>query len=358
MKKVLLAMASAFALTTLAFADKVSYKAFNKMFMEDAFFYHANDEYEHDFPALKNEVYAELLTDKIDAMIDAYAVFDDLNGKDFGFVWDVESFDWYVELRPFSHLTLGFHDNIFAKGSYLPVWDDNIASGDIGSDGTTLVFSQDKLRLAVTFPFGDSLSQANYLKDDEDDPFNFGVGAIYDATSVQVGATIQDVINKNRRTFGMFVSTPDFFTIQKGFTFNAGITSSETIYGCKDVISLGPVDASVAGDFLTNFGLGFNSNGFKFAIDLLTNFVEDNTYDLYTGLSVDWTLEKTVGANITVKVAADFSDDYIDLDNAYEFMFNLYKRFDKKQTAGVGFDGAICGSTWAVAMPVYWKYYF
>ena len=149
MKRIALAFV-AIAFTASAFAADVTF--YNKLYEEDAFLYHndADDENEKDFPVLKDKMSVEYKSEHVDAGITAVVGLDDFDGKNFGIDGYID--DWYVEYRLIQPITLALHDNIYMDGSALPVYDDNVSGGNIGSDGFTVVyrpsFLNNALRLA------------------------------------------------------------------------------------------------------------------------------------------------------------------------------------------------------------------
>lgn len=238
---------------------------------------------------VSNRVYAEIKTDKTDAMVKATFTFNDYsNDSDYGLKWTGYVDDWYVEYRPWDFLTAGFHDNIYMQGSYLPIYDDNLYSGNIGSEGVTVVFRptalKNALRIAATVPFTTNLNWVRadkYLREDGskirkprwDDTvlvgdtreykyydkgsktfkldsylsdlydyntiddwyrsgtvFNTGIGAIYSVEYFEAGVTIQDIFDKYERTFGTYVAFPGFFGVVKGLTVGGGIAHTKAPY--------------------------------------------------------------------------------------------------------------------------------
>ena len=146
------AVLAALTMASSAFAE-VTFEAYNKLSSDVVTFNHkdAADETEKVFGGLTNKIYAEILTDRIDAMVEGKFAIDDYTGRDdYGVKWKGDVSDWYVEARVVDGLiTLGYHDAIWSEGSYLPIYDDNVFAGNIGSKGFTLVVRPiDGLRIA------------------------------------------------------------------------------------------------------------------------------------------------------------------------------------------------------------------
>lgn len=104
----------------------------------------ATMEYDTDvyFPGIKERMYADISTDKVDAGVKETLSFQNYSfgkttipGTDFSVHGDVahdhffitgDINDWWVEFRPIDKLTLGLHDTIWTDGAYLPIWDDHV----------------------------------------------------------------------------------------------------------------------------------------------------------------------------------------------------------------------------------------
>ena len=195
MKKIVIAAFAALAFIGSAFAE-VKLSFYNKVYEEDVIWTKGSEDKsggiltaaglpgkdaKTDFPALKERMFAEVKSDQVDAMVKGTLAIDDYDEKHFGFDGKVD--DWYIEFRPVEILTLALHDNVSSEGSYLPIYDDNLQGGNIGSDGFTTVLRPNAfnkaLRIAVTVPFefdGYNDTDQNYIngsKDDGEDE-NFG----------------------------------------------------------------------------------------------------------------------------------------------------------------------------------------
>ena len=146
-----------------AFAD-LHVNFYNKLYSEDTVIEHddAAGETNAYFPGIKERMYADIITDKVDAGVKGtFHFFQNTDSDHFGF-FGAEINDWWVEFRPFDFLTFGLHDDIWADGSYFPVWDDNVSGGNIGSSGFTAVLRPvENFRIGATIPGDDAINWLN-----------------------------------------------------------------------------------------------------------------------------------------------------------------------------------------------------
>ena len=251
MKKIISGFAALAFASALSFADELNLSFYNKLYEEDAIFQHSDeaDETSKDFPGIKERMQAEVTSEKVDAMVKATVTLDDYDEKHFGLQGKVD--DWYVEFRPLDIVALGLHTSIHPDGSTLPIYDDNLGAGNIGSDGFTVSAKPvEGLRLAVTAPFdfnGDTSNGAvNYLNGKEEDGenknFAVGFGAIYDHELFQIGASLQDALNSDGRQIGAYINMPKLFGKVEPLTIGAGFAHSEVelpVISDEDLISVG-----------------------------------------------------------------------------------------------------------------------
>lgn len=165
------------------------------------------DETTKDFAGLEENVVATFTSEKVDAELDVTFILDDWNDRNFGFAWDDVS--WFVEYRPVEMVALGFHEDVWLEGSYLPIYDDNVALGNLGSEGFTVAVTPiEGLKLAVTVPFGGE-DNVNYFtsKDENNDTvnLNIGFGAEYAFEEMfTIGAAVSNVSDSDNRGFGVY----------------------------------------------------------------------------------------------------------------------------------------------------------
>lgn len=401
MKKLLAAFAAILACSSV-FAE-FSYRFYNKVYSDTMNIRHVDEDYlgapfdfkgdeddsytDTEFLGIYNRVYAEVKTDKTDAMIKATFGFDDWTGdSDYGFHWTGYVDDWYVEYRPWSFLTLGFHDAIYMDGSYLPVFDDNLYSGNIGSEGVTAVYIPSALngalRIAATTPFTTKTNWAHADDEDTGDPddtFDVGIGAIYTVDLFQVGATIQDIFDGDERRFGTYVNLPTLFGLCKELTVGGGFAHSEgnAVYdfdGSKtwdDYTYFGGVNGenllssylTYSGKVLVNAELVWNFNdddwGSLVFVDDKGN-VSAGGWDFYTAASVQFWISTPLSFEIVGKLVADTAQaDGVDsLENIYAGEFNIYYQLTQHSEVSVGASVDYFDKNYKVCFPCYWKYTF
>ena len=396
MKKIITVLAAAALASSLAFADGLKLSFYNKLYQEDAILDHydngedddGDSETVTDFPALKERMFVEVKSDRVDAMVKATFKFDDLDGSHFGFVGSYVN-DWYVEFRPVEVLSLGMHDQIYSDGSYLPVYDDNLWAGNIGSNGFTVAFKPiENLRIAATVPFSTIASEEdspneNYLngkkEKNEDEEFDTGIGAIFDHELFQIGASIQDILDGDDRQVGAYINMPNLFGAVEGLTVGAGFAASERpreSFG--DLISVGHIEGGVSYENLLSAYATIELGKFSLSAEMLYNLgykhdVKDAGwdavhnrklytavgYDFYTGAAISFGLVDKLTATVTGKLMLDLAsdaDDEADLMTSGAFAIDY--ELNERNTLGAEFDVGICDSDWAVAIPVYWKYHF
>lgn len=406
MKKIALALA-AIAFSASAFAADVTF--YNKVYEEDAFYYHDDeaDENTTDWPVLKDEMSVEYQSEHVDASITAVVGYDDFDNQHFGIDGYID--DWYVEYRLIEPLTLGLHDNIYADGSYLPVYDDNVQGGDIGSDGVTITwrpsFLNNALRIAGTLPFNFTKDEDNFgndtnwlkTKDDDDDDkyVNIGIGAIYDHELFQLGVSVQDIADGDERVIGAYVSFPGLFGQVEGLTIGGGLThaSRESFegddyfvddlddrgIGFNDLTWFGGVTGenlvsanltyekegapvSVGVDFLYNLGQKYIGSGLETDESGWTASDDSSIYawDLYTAASLTFgiteQLSATVGGKLMVDTAADDDVQGDKLENVYGVNLGVDFTLDDHNSFGAGFEFQTCDSDYQIAVPLYWQW--
>lgn len=409
MKKLLAGFAAILACSSI-FAE-FSYRFYNKVFSDTMNIRHVDRDYlgssidfkgtkddsytDTEFLGIYNRVYAEVKTDKTDAMIKAKFGFDDwTDGSDYGFRWEGGIEDWYVEYRPWNFLTLGFHDAIYMDGSYLPVYDDNLYSGNIGSEGVTAVYIpaalNGSLRIAATTPFTTNTNWVKADKDDirelddthdSDDTFDVGIGAIYTVDLFQVGATLQDIFDGDERRFGTYVNLPTLFGLCNELTVGGGFAHSEggAVYdfdGSKtfdDYTYFGGVNGeNLLSSYLTytkdkkfivNAEFVWNMNDsdfyfFKYVDDKGKNVA--GGWDFYTAASVQFWISTPLSFEIVGKLVADTAqaDGVDDLDNIYAGEFNIYYQLTQHSEVSAGVSVACFDKNYKVCFPCYWKYSF
>ena len=386
MKKIFAGAFAVAAVCGIAFAD-VHVNFYNKLYSEDPVVVHhknyEKDKYETDvyFPGIKEQMYADIKTDRVDVGVKGtlslnHYEFDDENLfgiKHDHFFIKGEIDDWWVEFRPFSKATLGLHDTIWADGSYLPIWDDNVTAGNIGSDGFTFIFKPiEQLRLAATIPSGmDYDTAVNWLNDSAEDEehenfhnFHFGMGAIFDVDMFQVSANIQGIPCSGGRQFGTFINMPGIFGIVKELSIGAGFTHAWGNDWGQNQLSGLIADAGLRYENLMNVYVTYDAGSFGLSAEIAFNFDFDdvnyfggNGYDFYTAVAVSFGLMDKLTATATGKLLYDFADSSkkgLGLGTGASFAIDY--EVNKRNMIGAEVDFNLVDDYWDFAVPVYWKY--
>ncbi|WP_296320272.1 hypothetical protein [Treponema sp. UBA3813] len=403
MKKIisiLVAFASTFS---LAFAEGTEISFSNKIYEEDYVLEHTDKKYddegesktEKDFPGIKEKMSVELTSEQVDAMVAAIVTVDDYDEQHFGVQGEVD--DWYIEFRPIHPVTFGMHTSIYADGSYLPIYDDNIATGDIGSSGFTVTFRptvlKDALRLSFSAPFdfdGDtSTGKINWFNgskdhtnaetgdpDPEQEKFDFRLGAIYNHDYFNLGVSIQDVADDDERQIGVYLALPTLLGASENLTIGGGFATAESEGGVAAFDDL-TFYGGISYKKLVNGFLTYETDAFSFKAEALYNFGENfgfddddevfYLWDFYSAASVSFKLAEKLTASLTGKVMIDLKKnaDFAALigkdekaANVYAAAFALDFDINERNTVGAEFDIDTFDGNWAVAVPVYWEYHF
>lgn len=392
MKKIIAGLVAIAAATGFAFAD-INLSFYNKLYEEDALVDHYDDDgtgdsdTKTDVPGLKERMYAEVTSDKVDAMVKATFALDDYDDKHFGLQGELN--DWYIEFRPFSILAFGMHTGIFSDGSLLPVYDDNLSAGNIGSEGFTVSITPiEALRIGVTTPFsfdGDySNGAVNYLNgnedDGEDENFNIGVGAIFTHDLFEATLSIQDILDSDDRQIGAYILAPGLFGVYEPLTIGAGFAHAWGYKGAfSDLISVGHVEAGLGYENLLSAWAAIEFEKFSLTAEVLYNLGGDDEwvkamgynpltydgddgffgYDFYTGASISFGLVESLTATVTGKALIDTTSS--SKGGAETMLFGEFAvdyDLNDNNTIGAAFDLGTCDKDWAIAVPVYWQYHF
>ena len=381
MKKIVIAAFAALAFIGSAFAE-VKLSFYNKVYEEDVIWTKGSEDKsggiltaaglpgkdaKTDFPALKERMFAEVKSDQVDAMGKGTLAIDDYDEKHFGFDGKVD--DWYIEFRPVEILTLALHDNVSSEGSYLPIYDDNLQGGNIGSDGFTTVLRPNAfnkaLRIAVTVPFefdGYNDTDQNYIngsKDDgEDENFHIGAGFIFSLPQFEIGATLQNIPCSDHRLIGVSAAFPTLFGLNEGLNLRVGFTNSkEEAAGFDDLIEF----VGVTGENVLNAALTYEKDAISLAVEAVYALdVDDGDPESYEAISFGYAVNEQLGVGVTGKVIT-FSDS--DYSPVLEFGVNADYSVTEHSTVGVEFDFFTWGGIKdiydglkGIKVPVYWKW--
>lgn len=356
----------ALAVASSAFAE-TSFKAFNKLSSDVVLLEKNGDETTNSFPGIKNKIKAEVKSDHVDAMVDGVILFQDVTSEnDYALSWKDPINDWYVEARILDDmLTFGFHDEINPEGTYLPIWDDNVAAGNIGSEGFTLVYRPiEGLRLAASLPFTDT--EANWLKVDgaQDDVLgasekktNIRLGAIYDMGIAEFGVAAHDILDSDELSFGFYVYSAGFFGVKEGLGFRAGFAHGENEVGFEKALFSNKKTNVTGKNFwnvafempkLLPVGLTLEAAG--------NTDDADSDYDIYAAAKVDVGINEKLSLAVTGKTGLDLSDN--GKDTAIEAIVALDISVSKKDKFEVSADFYKPGDDWNLKFPCYWKHTF
>lgn len=384
MKKIIAGLVAIAAATGFAFAD-INLSFANKLFEEDAIIEHddAADDTTTDFPGIKERMEAEVSSDRVDAYVKATVTLDDNDNDHLGFSGTVN--DWYIAFRPIQILTLGMNTAITSDGSLLPVYDDNLGAGNIGSDGFTVsVTPIEALRIAATIPFGFDSGDTNYLNGDADDgehdSFHFGLGAIYTHELFEATLSIQDIPCDDDRQIGAYILAPGLFGVFEPLTIGAGFAHAWGYKGAfSDLISVGHVEAGLGYENLLSAWAAIEFEKFSLTAEVLYNLGGDDEwvkamgynpltydgddgffgYDFYTGASISFGLVENLTATVTGKALIDTTSS--SKGGAETMLFGEFAvdyDINDNNTIGAAFDLGTYDKDWAVAVPVYWEYHF
>ena len=329
------------------------------------------DETTKDFAGLEENVVATFTSEKVDAELDVTFILDDWNDKNFGFAWDDVS--WFVEYRPVEKIALGFHEDVWLEGSYLPIYDDNVALGNLGSEGFTVAATPiEGLKIAVTVPFGEGDDGVNYFtrkdEDDETVKLNIGFGAEYAFEEMfTVGAAVSNVADSDNRGFGVYAMLKPLaeqdFVIRVGYSYSKAegeITEDDEVVGKYyenkiDDLSISE-DFGVFGKSLFNVSVEYSLDALSFSAETLFNTDDKNSdYDMYFAACVGYELSESLSADVTGKFLFDNSSNGaepvigVNPNVAYTFGSHTF-------SAGLNYE--TCDGDSFISIPLSWGYSF
>ncbi len=346
MKKTLKAFAvtAAFlAAGACAFAE-TSVNAYNKLSSDLVKIDMTEDGTTTSFPGVKNRIYAEVLSDRVDAMVKGDLIFsieDAVNSdlKEYNYLkMDLELADWYVEVRPIDMLTIGLHDGITTPGSYLPVYDDNLSSGNMGSDFSLCLRPIKGLRIAGSLDL-----EADFGKEGSTPAFNFGADYVLDDIG-SFGVIVRDVAatedDKWDGTLGVYAGLSclkdvGFDFVNVGFALNAA------------------ADTGVGGNLLS-IGYSYSNKSFNLSGDFVTNF-EAKDIDVYLALCPNYKINSNFRTGLSFAVVGSYVENSAAILDFYPYVD--YVNGSHKIETGVRFNVNTSGET-VISFPTYWKYTF
>ena len=306
------------------------------------------------------------------------SVEDALDDKDVkGNKFTLTDHDWFIEFRPIKEFAIGWNDDLFVSGSSLPVWDDDIKAGNYTTnDGIALI-----ARPVEGLTIGAGLDQSAFSLDDDDFKPVINFGANYEYQDMfAAGVAVQNVAgssvdgDKRKLTVGAFAS----ITAVENLTINLGYTHND--YEGIDFGLVNPFENfNIIGQNVATLGATYETNGLSLAADAAFNFngaddtdeegltqfaeADENRYDAYFGLCVEYAITEQFTAGVTGLVALDLSsnddvfadkaDLYFAVGPAVKYALNDHNEF----SVGVNFEKA--GSDYqAMNIPLSWTYNF
>lgn len=285
--------------------------------------------------------------------------------------------DWFIEFRPIKEFAIGWNDDLFVSGSSLPVWDDDIKAGNYTTnDGIALI-----ARPVEGLTIGAGLDKCSFGGDDDDYKPIINFGANYEYQNMfAAGVAVQNVAgssvdgDKRKLTVGAFAS----ITAVENLTLNLGYTHND--YEGIDFGLVNPFENfNIIGQNVATLGATYEANGLSLAADAAFNFngaddtdeegltqfaeADENRYDAYFGLCVEYAITEQFTAGVTGLVALDLSsnddvfadkaDLYFAVGPAVKYALNDHNEF----SVGVNFEKA--GSDYqAMNIPLSWTYNF
>lgn len=320
------------------------------------------------FAGFANETIAEVHTDKVSAGLEIHSFINsrkyrnsDNDKKSYLEFSGYTVKDYWIEFSPVKILALGFHDTINALGSYLPVWDDNLASGNLGSDFVFVLKPVDGLKIAGGIDFISTIgviNPASVQKPDEEIratnlKTNLGVEYVADNELWSIGFTARNIFDDGR-SFGLYGS----FSGLDNWTFMGG-------FAINDEGVEGPLNVKVGGNILSA-AIIYEHKKFDLSAELVTNFGNKNAnvFDFYTAADFTYYFSKNFQASITGKYVGDIvvpdnsSEDTTNFFGVHPYVTYKYRRHTFEAGANIDFGTKPnAKNTVAVlTLPVSWKY--
>lgn len=288
------------------------------------------------FAGVYNNTKVELLSGKVDCGIDATFGLESFlplgaDSRTLKFT-EMEVNDWYIEFRPFDKITFGISDVIYTHGSYLPVLDKNISTGNIGS--TIVVVWRPVAGSRISFGYGiPSFFAKNEAGEEAHPVFNFGADYTYGKV-FSVGFSVRDVINNMSLGIYSEILAVEHLYVTMGYSYN----DAETYYG-------------ITGENLLSLGAKYNYKNVGFNFDFATNLGNDTGADFYLGTNLTLAASKKVSLGLQFQTALE-KDDVV--TNVYEFKPSV-SYAEKTWGFGAGVDVKIADAT-TIEFPVYFEF--
>lgn len=277
-----------------------------------------------DFAGIKEQITAEIETEKVDAGISFITYLNKDENNNLGFT-EYEFDKAYVEFKPVDILGISFNRKIFTAGSYLPIVDDNVGNGNIGGDLSLIVKPMENLSVAAGLKLPSVFADA-------ENKIDLDAGIDYTTKLFSVGATLRSPVNN--LGFGVFgsLTAVENLTLNLGFSYN---------YEFCDI----------AGNLLT-LGATYEISIFTIGFDFVSSFGSEGK-DLYTALC----LETAITDNFILETQATLNMDYADISSTQTIaeLGGAYVIGKHKLRGGIAVD--ITDSI-GFSFPIYYKYSF
>lgn len=142
--------------------------------------------------------------------------------------------DFYIEFTPIDMISIGFHDELFTEGAYMPVADVNLVAGNYSTDAISVLFRPPVPGLTVGIGFDNF---AVWTDDKDIVDFGLAIGADFTTDIFSAGASIRHIGKDKGFQLGAFGS----FKGIENLVVNAGFTFTDNDEGDA---GLGAVDFS------------------------------------------------------------------------------------------------------------------
>lgn len=316
---------------------------------------------ETSFAGFVNETIAEVQTDKVKAGLEIHSF---INSKKYrNSDYDEKSYlefsgydvkDYYIEFSPIKLLAIGFHDTINTLGSYLPIWDDNLATGNLGSDFVFAIRPITGLQIAGGIDFISTIGVINPARTETASTnliTNFGIEYVANNELWSIGFAARNVFSDDR-SFGLYGTFTglDNLALMGGFAINdEGVD--------------GPLGITVGGNILS-VGITYEQKKFDLAAELVTNFgnKDANNFDVYTAADFSYHFFNNLDFSVTGKYIGDIAvpdrADKVHVFGVHPYVTYKYKRHTFE--AGVNIDFRTnpknLDRVSVLTLPISWKY--
>lgn len=296
------------------------------------------------FAGITNQTKVELFSAKVDAEIDVTFAFNVKNVSDHTVVTlgdynnhtDFIINHWYIEFRPANRITLGLNPQIYTHGSYLPIADKHVETGNIGSSFDIVFTPIDGLRIAGGIDFL-SYFGLDDAKNEIRPKFNVGMDWTY-GKIFSIGLSFRNIINDSRSL--------GFYAEYSGFD-NLNLTAS---YSYNDKNGIG----GISGENLFTLGAAYKYKKLSLDADFATVFDRYNAFDLYLGARGFYNISKEFAAGVTFTTDLDFAGKIPSLIVLYPAI----KYTIKNNELGAGVKITFNNNSTKLNIPVYWKISF